>query len=150
MSDKLNIINEMRQFDRKNRGFYDELTDEERKKFSNYLMIRWGSAVEGSRELQEFYVIATNERLNRHFFSVGRHPKLQWLMATSVSPGMGTHRHPWIALKKKEAGVGSIRRQLAEYYPHLKDDELDLLASMTSTADLKALICSHGNDDKKV
>lgn len=150
MSDKLNIANEMRQFDRKNRGFYDELTDEERKKFSNYLMIRWGSAVEGSRELQEFYVIATNERLNRHFFSVGRHPRLQWLMATSVSPGMGTHRHPWIAPKKKEAGAAGLRRQLAEYYPHLKDDELELLASMTNAQELRELIRSHGNDDKKV
>ena len=54
MSDKLNIANEMRMFDRKVRSFYDELTPEERKKFSNYLMIRWGSAVEGSRDLQEF------------------------------------------------------------------------------------------------
>ncbi len=35
MSDKLNIANEMRQFDRKNRDFYNELSDEERKKFSN-------------------------------------------------------------------------------------------------------------------
>ena len=86
MSDKLNIANEMRQFDRKNRSFYDELTAEEKKKFSNYLMIRWGSSVEGSRELQEFYVISCNERLNKHFFNVSKHPKLQWLMATSVSP----------------------------------------------------------------
>jgi hypothetical protein len=69
MSEKLSIANEMRQFDRKNRNFYNELTDEEKKKFSTYLMIRWGSAVEGSRELQEFYVIACNERLNKHFFS---------------------------------------------------------------------------------
>jgi len=65
--DKLDIGNEMRQLDRKNRNFYDELTDEERKKFSNYLMIRWGSSVNGSADLQEFYVIATNERLNKHF-----------------------------------------------------------------------------------
>ena len=62
MTDKLNIANEMAVFDRKDRTFYDSLTDEERKKFSPFLMIRWGSAVEGSRDLQEFYVIATNER----------------------------------------------------------------------------------------
>jgi hypothetical protein len=96
--DKLSIQNEMTQFDRKNRGFYDELTVEERKKFSNYLMIRWGSAVQGNRDLQEFYLIATNERLNKKFFDINRHPKLQWLCATTVSPGLGTHRHPWIAL----------------------------------------------------
>jgi hypothetical protein len=85
MSDNLSIGNEMQQFDRKNREFYDQLSDEERKKFSPFLMIRWGSAVEGSRELQEFYVIATNERLNKHFFNISaaRHKKLQWLLATT-------------------------------------------------------------------
>ena len=113
MSDKLTIANEMRQFDRKNRTFYDELTPEEKKKFSNYLMIRWGSSVEGSRELQEFYVISCNERLNKHFFDLSKHPKLQWLMATSVSPDLGTPRHNWIAPKKKEAGASARRKALA-------------------------------------
>ena len=131
MSDKLNINNEMRMFDRKVRSFYDELTVDERKKFSNYLMIRWGSSVEGSRELQEFYVIATNERLNKHFFDVGRHPKLQWLMATSVSPGLSTPRHPWIAPKKKEAGLSAKRRALMAMYPDYKDDEIDVLTTRT-------------------
>ena len=86
--DKLNINNEMAQLDRKNRTFYDSLTDEERKKFSNYLMIRWGSAVHGDREIQEYYVQSCNHYLNKHFFAVNRHPKLQWLSATAVSPGI--------------------------------------------------------------
>ena len=77
MSDRLNIANEMRQLDRKNRQFYDDLTAEEKKKFSTYLMIRWSSAVEGDRELQEYYVQSCNHYLNRHFFDVNRHPKLQ-------------------------------------------------------------------------
>lgn len=144
MSDKLNIANEMRMFDRKVRDFYDELTPEERKKFSPFLMIRWGSAVEGSRELQEFYVISTNERLNKHFFNLSRHPKLQWLLATTVSPGMGTPRHNWIAPKKKEPGAGSMKKQLREFYPHLKDDEIDLLASMTTKKELEQYIKQHG------
>ena len=144
--DKLNIQNEMAQFDRKNRDFYDELTDEERKKFSNYLMIRWGSAVAGSRELQEFYVISTNERLNKHFFNVGRHPKLQWLMATTVSPDMGTQRHQWIAPKKKEPGAGSLKKQLAELFPTYKDDEIELLAAITTKKELDAYIRQHGKE----
>ena len=90
--DKLSIQNEMACFDKKDRHFYDSLTDEERKKFSNFLMIRWGSSVNGSRDLQEFYVIATNERLNKHFFAINKHPKLQWLCATAVSPDMGAMR----------------------------------------------------------
>lgn len=149
MSDKLNIANEMRVFDRKDRTFYDELTTEERKKFSNYLMIRWGSCVEGSAELQEFYLVATNERLNKHFFTVNRHPKLQWLMATSVSPGMGTFKHNWIAPKKKEAGAGSIKKQLAELFPHLKDDEIDVLAEITDKKDIEQYLKDLGQDKKK-
>lgn len=144
--DKLSIANEMAQFDRKNREFYNELTDEERKKFSNYLMIRWGSAVQGSQDLQEFYLISTNERLNKHFFAMNRHPKLQWLCATTVSPGMGTHRHPWIAPKKKEAGATAIKKQLAELYPNMKDDEIEIMATINSKKDLDAYLRELGRE----
>ncbi len=147
--DKLSIANEMAQFDRKNREFYDSLTDEERKKFSNYLMIRWGSAVQGSRELQEFYVIATNERLNKRFFDINRHPRLQWLTATTVSPGLGTQRHPWIAPKKREAGASGIRKQLAELYPHLKDDEVELMSRINDKKDIDTYLKASGQDAKK-
>jgi hypothetical protein len=146
MSDKLNIGNEMRQFDLKNRSFYDELTVEEKKKFSNYLMIRWGSAVEGSGDLQGFYVIACNERFNKHFFAVNKHPKLQWLMATSVSPGLGSHRHNWIAPKKKDSENNKHRKQIAELFPTAKDDELDLLAMLNTKKDLQVLMKDMGAD----
>ena len=146
MSDKLNINNEMRQLDAKNRDFYDELTTEERKKFSTFLMVRWGSAVDGSREIQEYYVQSTNHYLNKHFFTMHRHPKLQWLMATAASPGMGAMRHNWIAPKKKEAGASAIKKQLRELYPHFKDDEIDLMAELTDKKEIAQLQRAHGND----
>jgi hypothetical protein len=147
--DKLSINNEMAVFDRKDRKFYDSLTDEERKKFSNYLMIRYGSSVQGSRDLQEFYLISTNERLNKHFFDINRHPKLQWLSATTVSPGMGTHRHQWIAPKKKEAGESGIKKQLLELYPHMKADEIELMAKINTKKDIDAYLKASGQETKK-
>lgn len=144
---KLDIANEMRCFDSKDRGFYESLTEEERKKFSNYLMIRWGSAVSGDPILQDYYLQATNERLNKHFFDVNKHPQLQWLMATTVSPGMGNHRHQWIAPKKREAT--GIRKQLAELFPDLKDDEIDLLATINDKKDLDAYLKDLGQETKK-
>jgi hypothetical protein len=148
MSDKLSIANEMRNFDRKVRNFYDDLTDEERKKFSTYLMIRWGSAVEGSKDLQEFYVVATNERLNKHFFTVAKHPKLQWLMATSVSPDLGAHRHIWIAPRKKETGANAKRRALQAIYPEYKDDEIAVMMKIVSDNDIKQYQKDLGDDAK--
>jgi hypothetical protein len=144
--DKLSINNEMAVFDRKDRTFYDDLTVDEKKKFSNFLMIRYGSSVQGGRDLQEFYLIATNERLNKHFFTINRHPKLQWLCATTVSPGMGTQRHTWIAPKKKEPGAGSIKKQLSELFPHLKDDELEVLSEINTKKDIDAYVKALGRE----
>ena len=67
-------------------------------------------------------------------------------MATTVSPDMGTQRHQWIAPKKKEPGAGSLKKQLAELFPHYKDDEIELLASITTTKELSAYIKLHGRE----
>jgi hypothetical protein len=151
MSDKLNINNEMAQLDRKNRKFYDELTDEEKKKFSTFLMLRWGSSVQADSNIQAYYVMSTNENLNENFFDISRHPKLQWLCATAVSPGIGTFKHQWIAPKKKDsAGSSKSIKFLREMFPGLKDDEIDLLRRINTDNDLKELARKHGWDEKRI
>jgi hypothetical protein len=150
MSDKLNINNEMRQFDMKNRGFYDELTDEEKKKFSNFLMLRWGSAVQAGSDIQAYYVMSLNENLNKHFFELSKHPKLQWLCATAVSPGVGAFKHAWIAPKKKEGTDNKATKFLKLMYPNSKDDEIELLRQLNTKDDLRQLAREHGWDDKRI
>jgi hypothetical protein len=147
--DKLSIQNEMMCFDRKDRNFYSSLTDEERKKFSNFLMIRWGSTIQGSAELQHYYLQSSNHYVNKHFFAINRHPKLQWLCATAVSPGLGTQRHQWIAPKKKEAGASGIRKQIAELFPHLKDDEIELMSKINTKKDIDTYVKQLGQEVKK-
>jgi hypothetical protein len=147
--DKLSINNEMAVFDRKDRKFYDSLTDDEKKKFSNFLMIRYGSSVQGNTMEQAVYLLSCNENLNKNFFAINRHPKLQWLCATAVSPDWGTKRHQWIAPKKKEAGASGIRKQLAELYPHMKDDEIALMAQINTKKDIDAYIKQLGQEVKK-
>ena len=147
--DKLSIQNEMMFFDRKDRTFYDNLTPEERKKFSNFLMIRWGSSIQGSAELQHYYLQSSNHYVNKHFFAINRHPKLQWLCATAVSPGLGTQRHQWIAPKKKEAGASGIRKQISELVPHLKDDEVELMSKINTKKDIDVYLKQLGQEVKK-
>lgn len=136
--DKLSIKSEMSAFDRKNRSFYDSLTDEEKKKFSPYLMIRYGSTVSGGADLQAYYLMSCNERLNKHFFDVNtaQHKKLQWLLATTVSPGMGNQFHQWIAPKKKTTDNKNMNF-LRDLYPHLKEDEIKLMSELNTKDELK-------------
>lgn len=148
--DKLSINNEMAQLDTKNRKFYDELTDEERKKFATYLMLRYAASVDGSPDLQEWYLRVTNERVNANFFDLGKHPKLQWLLCTTVSPDMGRQRHYWQASKKKEGSNSKALKFLTKLYPNLRTDELELLAELNDAKELKALAKTMGMPDAEI
>lgn len=151
MTDKLSIKNEMAQFDRKNREFYDDLSDEEKKKFSPYLMIRYGSTVGGSADLQAYYLMSCNERLNKNFFDVSttQHKKLQWLLATTVSPGMGNQFHQWIAPKKKTTDNKAVKF-IRSLRPELKDDDIKLLSELNSSDELKKLARDLGWEEKQI
>lgn len=146
---KLDINTEMRAFDTKDRGFYDSLDDDERKKFSTYLMLKWGCNVEGSAELQEWYLRVHNDRVNLNFFDLGKHPKLQWLLCTTVSPGMGAKRHYWIKAPKG-AGNQKALKFLESQYPHLSREEIAIMAELNTTEQLKDLARALGWDDKRI
>lgn len=149
--DKLSINNEMAQLDDKNRAFYDELTDDEKKKFATYLMLRYAASVEGSADFQEWYLRATNDKVNQNFFDLGKHPKLQWLLCTSVSPGMGRQRHYWQASKKREGANNSKNvKFITKLYPYMKMDEVELLADINTTADLKKVAKDMGMSDQDI
>jgi hypothetical protein len=148
--DKLSINNEMAQLDTKNRAFYDELNEEERKKFATYLMLRYAASVEGGPDIQEWYLRVTNERVNANFFDLGKHPKLQWLLCTTVSPDMGRQRHYWQASKKKEGSNSKVLKFLTKLYPHLRTDELELLAELNDTKELKVLARTMGMSDSDI
>ena len=140
----------MAQLDTKNRKFYDELNEEERKKFSTYLMLRYAASVEGGPDIQEWYLRVTNERINANFFDLGKHPKLQWLLCTTVSPAMGQQRHYWQASKKKEGSNSKALKFLTKLYPHLRSDELELLTELNDAKELKALAKTMGMSDSDI
>lgn len=149
--DKLNIRNEMAALDRKDRDYYESFTDEEKKKFAPYLMIRWSSAVKGNADLQAYYLLSANERINKHFFDISakEHKKFLWLLSTTVSPGMGNQFHQWIAPKKKETNNKAIKF-LRQIFPERSEKDLELMAQINDTRDLKDLAREHGWDDKRI
>lgn len=144
-NDKLSVKSETAALDRKDIEFYDSLTDEEKKKFSPYLMMRYSASVDGNADMQAWYLMATNERVNKNFFdiSTSQHKKLQWLLCTTVSPGLGPQRHYWLGSKKSDTDTKSIKF-LTQLYPNLKSDDIALLAEINTKEDLKELAKQHG------
>jgi hypothetical protein len=152
VTDKLSVNNEMAKLDSKDRNFYDSLNDEEKKKFSPFLMIRYGATVNGSPDLQAYYLMSCNEKLNKHFFdiSTSQHKKLQWLLASTISPGMGKQYHQWLAGIKKGASDNKAEKFLAQLYPAMKYRDIKLMAQLNSKAELKELAKGMGMEDKQI
>lgn len=139
MSDKLPLNTVLAAIDRKDYAFYDRLTPEHQKQVAPFLLNRYVSLVKGSSELQAYYLMAGNQRVNSNYFSLSKHPKLIWQLLCTVSPGMGKQFHQWVGNKKKKKDKSNeIRKTLAEMYPNMKNDDLDLMTSITTTKELKA------------
>ena len=60
---------------------------------------------------------------------------------------MGKQFHQWVGHKKKGAsskGLSDIRKQLSVIYPNMKEDELDLMSTITTKKELKELAKASG------
>lgn len=131
------------------KSVWDELSDEERKQVSFWLLNRYISSVQGSREKQELAVFKTNEYYNKNWNILGvKHPKLQWqLLCQSGNTGRIEY-HPWIGFKKKDGNSNAATKLLEQIYPNMKTDEVELLARISTKKELKQLAEEHNIDVK--
>lgn len=145
------LKDELSALDKKNLFFYDNLSDEDKKKFSGYVMLRFVSSVKGDPDLEAYYLIAANKRANIHFWELNKHPKLQWLVCTTASPGIGNQFHQWIPAKKAEkSSSNKVIKFFQQISPTMKDDEIELLATINTEKDCKEYAKELGWDDKTI
>ena len=130
--------------DMNSKSVWKELSDEEKKSVSFWLLNRYVSAVSGNREAQELAVFKTNEYYNKNFNSIGvgkdnGHQQLMWQLLCMSGGTKKIEYHPWIGFKKREGGSGAATKLLEKIYPHLKNDEVELLARISTKKELKQL-----------
>ena len=137
--------------DQGGRDLWDLFDEEQRKDVKFFLLNRYVSSVRTSnREVQEHFVLATNEYFNKHWNLLYKHPKLLWqLLCCCGYENKQAYFHEWIGNKKK-AGEGKKLKLLQEMYPSRKMDELEMLADMMTTKELKHLAQEQCWDDKKI
>tara|TARA_E500000318_G_scaffold13233_2_gene12326 strand:- start:230 stop:682 length:453 start_codon:yes stop_codon:yes gene_type:complete len=145
LTNKLPLNTVLAAIDKKDYGFYDTLTPEHQKQLAPFLLNRYVSLVKGSSELQAYYLMAGNQRVNCTYFELARHPKLVWQLLCTVSPGMGTQFHQWVGHKKKDKNTkDKNRKYIEQLHPTAKRDELNMLVNMYTDKDIKELQRLHG------
>jgi hypothetical protein len=144
---KLDIKRELRAVDQKDYKFYDNLTLEEKKAFSPYILMRYTSNVQldGDPDIQEWFVEMTNECVNKNHWDLSKnHKPLLWKLFAATGVGVNCY-HPYIGLGKKEK-ANKIEKLLCEIYPAMKMDEIKLMASLMDKKDCQELFDKMGFD----
>ena len=131
------------------KSVWKELDDEQKKCVNFWLLNRYASSVLGNRDAQELAVILTNEYYNKNWNELGtRHPQLQWqLLCATHNAKSDIRKHQWIGFKKKK-GNNNAQKLLEKIYPNMKQDEVDLLAGLSTKKELKQLAEEHDIDAK--
>lgn len=145
---KLDIKRELKAVDTRDYDFYDELTDEEKKAFSPYILMRYTSNVQGDKDLQEWFLETTNEYVNKNHWDLSKnHKPLLWKLFAATGVGQ-TMYHPYLAAGRKEK-ANKIEKLLVEIYPAMKMEDIKLLASMMDKKDIEELFDKMGFDKKQ-
>ena len=132
---------------------WNHLEDDHKKQISFWLLNRYVASVNGSREKQELAVFKTNEYYNKHFNDIGvgkhnGHQKLMWQLLCLCGNTGKNEFHPWIGFKKRDGSTGKAMQLLEKIYPHLKTDEVETLARISTKKELKQLAEEHEIDAK--
>jgi len=148
MAAKLDIGRELGAVNQRNHEFYDNLTDEEKKAFSPYILMRYVGNPQTDAETYEFVIDRVNELVNKDHWTLSKnHKPLLWKLTASCGVGVNL-KYTYLKLNPKEK-VNKIEKLLAEIYPARKMDEIKLLASMMSKQDIEKLFDSLGFDKKQ-
>ena len=137
----------MAAIDKKDRGFYNRLNDEQKKAFSAWMMMRYCSSVQGRDAAN--YIFMTNELVNYQFMEVSKHPELQWLLLSVCGTGK-IQFHPYLKPPNSRKKKSKVFDFIYETFPHMKAEDINNLISLNSKEDLKAMAQDHGYDDKTI
>jgi hypothetical protein len=137
----------MAAIDKKDRNFYNNLTDEGKKAFSAWMMMRYCSSVQGKDAAN--YIYMTNELVNFQFSEVSKHPELQWLLLSACGVGK-IQFHPYLKPPNARKKKNKVFEFIYELFPHMKSEDIVNLIDINTTDELKDLAKSNGYDDKSI
>lgn len=148
MAAKLDIGRELAAVNRRDHDFYKNLTDEEKKVFSPYILMRYVSNPQVDPETYQFILERVNDLVNINHWTLSKgHKQLLWQLFASCGVGMPVK---YTYLKSGTKGkANKIEKLLEELYPAMKLSDIKVLASLMDDKDKQELFDKMGFDKKQ-
>ena len=135
--------------DKKDKQYYNNLTDDQKKAFSAWMMMRYASSVQGGVQEKSHYIYMVNELVNKNFSDISKHPELQWLLLSACGNG-SVQYHPYLKPPNSRKKKDKVAEFISTLYPHYKNDEIELFVELNTKDELKQVAIDSGCTDKEV
>lgn len=143
---KLPIEQVMAAVDLRKGDYYAKLEPEDVKALNTFMVQRWASQVQGSREVQEQYLLNVNDYSNIDYIATSsKHEELRWRVLALCGLGF-KQRHEFIP--PKNAKKDKLTAWLIEQYPAMSDDEIELFRTINGNAVLEDIAVAKNMDNK--
>lgn len=144
--------------DTRNKKYYEDLADEQKKEFDPWVSQRFLSSAEhSSNEIIEHYLIMTNDIVNVNFtdvvnFNNKDNKEMMWKLMSMVGIGksLGKYGHPFIAPSKKRTYENAFKQWLFDTNKEINDQELEILFKSFTKETAKDLLEQYQIKDKKI
>ena len=141
----LDIKSMMNAVDKRDKNWFKKLSEEEKKLYSPFMTMKWSASVKNPvYDYQMYYVKSINKYVNKHLWTLSKnHKALLWKLTSMC--GVGENQfHEWIYPKKKKTSEKSKMKELQEYYPSMKQNDLNVLDAQLTTKQWNEIKKQHG------
>jgi hypothetical protein len=128
--------------------YYTKLSDEDKKGVNTFMAQRWASQVQGTRDVQEQYLIDVNNYSNIDYIATtSEHEELRWKALALVGLGVKLRHEfiPPIGGAKKD----KLTAWLIEKFPAMSNDEIELFREINGPEVLAEIATSQNMGNKE-
>lgn len=148
MAAKLEISRELKAVNDRYHDFYKNLTEEEKKVFSPFILMRYVSNPQTDAESYGLILDRLNEFVNKNHWVLSKgHKQMLWQLFASCGFQIPL-RYNYLKAGSKEKS-NKIEKLLEEMYPAMKKSDIKLMASLMTKEDKEELFDSLGFDKKQ-
>jgi hypothetical protein len=145
---KLNVFDLLDAIDRRDMTYYDRLSEEEKKGFHPYVVMRWLSSVKGP--LAEHYLVLANELVNIDYAALKDYPDLVYrLMAACGTGRLQNRKGMFPPVPRRGRSPAALQAFLENLHPLASTQEIDMLLDQHSLESFTELVYQTDCSDKE-
>ncbi len=138
----LDLKSMLRAVDKRDKDWYNRLSDDDKKLFAPFIAMRYVSSVKSDTFFQEHYLEMCNEFVNKHHWTLSKnHKGLIWKLM-SMCGAYENFFHQYIAAPKKQT-KNKFTQTLLDKNPTMKQDDAELLSTIMSKTEQNQYIKEH-------